>query len=269
MKALYRITYCDAQNVDRKIVTDDINRDAPGWRSQSGWERVPRPDGRESVLVQYLRGGGHIGTLGEIESPFCLSLSWAEHTMEATGPVEGMPDWLAKIYTPPLAIYSSGENVPLAPPEEKQRVRDLAVAMIRAALETNSEFAAIVAERRSSNIAVLERHQREQRTAAAHPSLIQNIRRKLGRKRVISPEHLTAIIHLVAPDEAAPEKIISALRDNPNSITFWSPDGIGGMRYDQPGTISHQPLIAFVPRHLHHQRLPSNLDSSLVLRLTA
>jgi hypothetical protein len=44
MKATYKIRYKDAAGGEREIVTEDMNRDAPGWRSQHGWER-----GAESV----------------------------------------------------------------------------------------------------------------------------------------------------------------------------------------------------------------------------
>lgn len=265
---LYKISYKDAAGVEKEIVTDNMDRDAKGWRSQHAWQRVPRPEGRETVYVQYLGDGGKIGTLGEIESTQCLSVSWACSSGEGRGgPIPGMPEWLAKIYLRPLAVYPDFECD--ATPEEIERVRLLAVEIVLASLASHPDFKAKAGENRQRALNALAEERRRQRRIAAHPATIESIRAQLGRRRIIDAATARGIIRTVAPDEDEDrtDSILESLLD-PSSITLWSPDCGGHMRYDQPGQMAHRPLIVFAPRD-RKLSMPTFGPRAIVLRLVA
>jgi hypothetical protein len=221
--------------------------------------------GVEAVQVQFLAGGGKIVTLGEIESTQCLGVSWACKSGEARGAIEGMPEWLAKIYLPELVVYPAYGCE--STPEEIERVRSIAVQIIRLAMALHPQFAVVVAENRARAVAAMEDDRQRRRLSAAHPQTVQMIRRQLGRRRIVDKETARGILRAVAPDEDRVEEILTSLRQD-DSITLWSPDCGGHMRYDEPGTMSHRPSIVFAPKS-RSLSLPTFAPNAIVLRIAA
>jgi hypothetical protein len=90
---------------------------------------------------------------------------------------------------------------------------------------------------------------------------------ELGRRRVIRQSEAATIIHRVAPSEQRDTIISARLSDDPDGITMWSPDGAGGMRHDQPGTLSHTPLLLLIPVALRVPRHAPHWHRALILRV--
>lgn len=92
----------------------------------------------------------------------------------------------------------------------------------------------------------------------------QSIRENLGRARVIDKGLAIELMRSVAPSQQRVENFADRLCER-GSILLISPDGVGGLRHDQPGTLSHTPHILFAPRSCSLPTL--TLARTLVLRV--
>lgn len=96
---------------------------------------------------------------------------------------------------------------------------------------------------------------------------IEEVRTRLGRRRLVTAAEAEAIVREVAPAETKPDAIASRLAEDPGNITLWSPDGNGAMRYDQPGTLSHTPRLLIASRRVTIPRWRPHWHLALVLRV--
>ena len=77
----------------------------------------------------------------------------------------------------------------------------------------------------------------------------------------INSTHAEEMMRAVAPGEDQIGRVIdSVTRDG--SIMMFSPDGAGGLRHDQPGTITHTPPILFVSETC---RVPLSISNNRTL----
>lgn len=86
---------------------------------------------------------------------------------------------------------------------------------------------------------------------------VEDFRAKIGNRITVGADVALAMIATVAPSEERAADVARGLAD-PASILLWSPDGAGGLRYDQPGTLTHTPPILFAPRDCRLPHLPRN-----------